>query len=330
MFLAESRTALALAVRQIAHGNPKPQIGIQLGGSLSVDLRWRHDDPGVGVQVLVRVGEEPGRERDAQWRPLHIDAKFVVVVVVFQIANRHWRNVDDRAVRPAQRNPVKRHFGLVDLVSAGFGDPAGPNRPNNGAKPRPRTIALFAQAPVVWRHVFGKDDGRTFRQRNDICGRALEITLSVKRHHVADNVDRNWRVFGRTVFADNQSRAQLTEGIRWLANELYHPANFGARLVKYIDRLKFQDPAVAKQHKRNTMRSVDRDTLSLISDIPKLDGESAKMWKQVTALLPKNPGATVPIMEALIRYQQLRYMYETGHFWDTPMARPEAQHAAAG
>ena len=36
-----------------------------------------------------------------------------------------------------------------------------------------------------------------------------------------------------------------------------------------------------------------------------------------------------PIMEALIRYQQLRYMYETGHFWDTPMARPEAQHAAA-
>lgn len=126
------------------------------------------------------------------------------------------------------------------------------------------------------------------------------------------------------------SRAQLTEGIRWLANELYHPANFGARIVKYIDRLKFQDPAIAKQHKRNSMRSVDRDTLSLISDIPKLDGESAKMWKQVTALLPKNPGATVPIMEALIRYQQLRYMYETGHFWDTPMARPEAQHAAAG
>ncbi len=124
------------------------------------------------------------------------------------------------------------------------------------------------------------------------------------------------------------SRAQLTDGIRWLANELYHPANFGERVMQYIDRLEFQDPEVAKLHKRQSIRSVDRDTIALISDIPKLDSEAAKMWKRIMSALPKNPGATVPIMEALIRYQQLRYMYETGHFWDPPQAREEAYQAA--
>jgi hypothetical protein len=113
------------------------------------------------------------------------------------------------------------------------------------------------------------------------------------------------------------SRDELTAGIRWLANQLYHPAHFGERILGYIDKLEFRPEDIAGGiAKRETIRSVDKDTLSLIADIPRLDAESQKMWTRVMAALPKNPGATVPIMEAMIRYQQLRYMYEQGNFWD--------------
>lgn len=122
------------------------------------------------------------------------------------------------------------------------------------------------------------------------------------------------------------SRDELTEGIRWLANELYHPHHFGERLLRYIDLLKIPKGIRRPQLRRTSVRSVDRDTLGLIADIPKLDGEAARMWKRVMAVLPGNPGATVPIMEAFARYQQLRFMYEEGGFWNAP--RPVV--AAAG
>ena len=110
---------------------------------------------------------------------------------------------------------------------------------------------------------------------------------------------------------------ELTQGIRWLANQLYHPANFGERIMGYIEKLDFAGRETGKGiAKRQDIRSVDKDTLALISDIPKMDAESQKMWTRVMAALPKNPGASVPIMEAMIRYQQLRYMYEQGAFWD--------------
>ncbi len=113
------------------------------------------------------------------------------------------------------------------------------------------------------------------------------------------------------------SRDELTEGIRWLANRLYHPQHFGERLVGYIEKLRFSPEAVEHSRTRHeAIRTVDRDTLSLIADIPRLDAESQKMWDRVTKALPSNPPARVPVLEALIRYQQLRYMYEQGRFWD--------------
>ena len=116
----------------------------------------------------------------------------------------------------------------------------------------------------------------------------------------------------------SMTRDELTAGIRGLANRLYHPHNFGERVLGYIERLKFLHGDGPSPYKRRSMRSVDRDTLALIADIPKLDPEAKKMWEAVMKRLPGNPGATVPIMEAFARYQQIRYMYENGNFWDHP------------
>ena len=115
------------------------------------------------------------------------------------------------------------------------------------------------------------------------------------------------------------SREDLAHGIRWLSNKLYHPRPFGERVLAYIDRLECgpaHAAAADQRAHRGAMRSVDKDTLSLISDIPKLDAESAKMWKRVMDKLPEKPGAAVPLMEAMVRYAQMRYMYEDADFWD--------------
>jgi hypothetical protein len=112
------------------------------------------------------------------------------------------------------------------------------------------------------------------------------------------------------------SRADLREGIRWLSNKLYHPDRFGERVLGYLDRLRCDDRGVGAFHHRREMRSVDRDTLALIAGIPKLDAPSARMWERVMARLPEKPGAAVPLMEAMVRYAQLRFMYEAAGFWD--------------
>lgn len=122
------------------------------------------------------------------------------------------------------------------------------------------------------------------------------------------------------------SREELTAGIRWLANALYHPQHFGERVLAYVEQLRFAPGSRRPQPRRTGVRSVDRDTLGLIADIPKLDREAAAMWRRIMAVLPANPGASVPIMEAFARYQQLRFMYEQGGFWDAP--RPLAPAAS--
>jgi hypothetical protein len=125
------------------------------------------------------------------------------------------------------------------------------------------------------------------------------------------------------------TRDELTQGIRGLANRLYHPDHFGERVLKYIDVLRFDQGNRPPPRVKRGMRSVDRDTLALISDIPKLDAPSKRMWDRIMKELPKNQGAAVPIMEAMIRYQQLRYMYENGNFWDHPGPIPTARRFGA-
>lgn len=130
---------------------------------------------------------------------------------------------------------------------------------------------------------------------------------------------------------ERMTREELTAGIRSLANRLYHPAHFAQRVLDYIEKLEFKDPHGPSPYRRSSLRSVDRDTLALIADIPKLDRESRKMWERVMKALPGNPGAAVPIMEAFARYQQIRYMYEQGNFWDTPGPIASARrHAGPG
>ncbi|MEM7305285.1 MAG: radical SAM protein [Planctomycetota bacterium] len=126
------------------------------------------------------------------------------------------------------------------------------------------------------------------------------------------------------------SRDELSLGIRWLSNKLYHPRPFGERVVQYIERLECSSREEKAFAHRGNMRSVDKDTLELISDIPRLDPESKAMWEYVMAKLPEKPGAAVPLMEAMVRYAQMRFMYEDSDFWDAEEPADSFDLASAG
>lgn len=168
----------------------------------------------------------------------------------------------------------------------------------------------FAQqsaAPICTLSALAAPAATPLYDRLGEAGRLVEGGLEVPGHPWNTNMEPL-----------RMTRDELTAGIRWLANKLYHPDHFGERVQAYIGLLGEVEGGTRQAQQRSSMRSVDRDTLALISDIPKLDAPSARMWKDVMALLPANPHATVPLMEALVRYQQIRFMYENGNFWDPP------------
>ncbi|HKX46848.1 MAG TPA: radical SAM protein [Planctomycetota bacterium] len=116
------------------------------------------------------------------------------------------------------------------------------------------------------------------------------------------------------------TREELSAGIRRLVNQLYRPEAFGERLVQYTRRLQYASGARPDAYRRRHPRSVDRDTLALIGDIPKRDAESARMWKRVMGELPKNPLAGLPMMEAFARYAQIRFLLEDAGAWEPERA----------
>ncbi len=182
------------------------------------------------------------------------------------------------------------------------------------------TFAQEAAAPIYTLSALAAPAATPLHDRLGKAGRLVE-GLEVPGHPWNTNMEPM-----------RMSRDELTAGIRWLANKLYHPDNFGERVERYIKMLSEAGAQVPPNKQRTAMRSVDRDTLSLIADIPKLDAPSARMWKDVMAQLPDNPNATIPLMEAMVRYQQIRFMYENGNFWDPPTVNDgaAAPNVAAG
>jgi hypothetical protein len=181
---------------------------------------------------------------------------------------------------------------------------------------------------------FDHDDESTFERQFELATQAAIpiCTLSAlaaphatplherlgREGRLVDGYEIPGHPWNTNIVPARMSREQLSLGVRKLANKLYHPAHFGERLCASIERLHYAAGREPAAYKRSSMRSVDRDTLALIAAVPRLDGEAAKMWKRVMQILPANPNAALPAMEALIRYQQIRYMYEQGQFWDTP------------
>ncbi len=223
------------------------------------------------------------------------------------------------------RNSKKENPTLVDQIHTffehGIGVTAGMicgfDQDGPDIFDRQFRFAMESAVPICTLSALAAPHATPLHERLDAAGRLV------------DGYEIPGHPWNTNIVPNRLSRDELTQGIRDLANRLYHPDHFGERVLKYIDLLRFDQRSRPPASAKRGMRSVDRDTLSLISDVPKLDPASKRMWDRIVKELPRNPGATVPIMEAMIRYQQLRYMYENGNFWDHPGPIPTARSVGA-
>ncbi len=119
------------------------------------------------------------------------------------------------------------------------------------------------------------------------------------------------------------TQEQLLSGVKWLANNLYSPAGFGDRVVSYVDKLgPRHDPRSLSpmQRYRRPVRPVIRDSRKLVWSLFLKGPEELKMLGRIVQALAKKPAAFDFVGSMLLQYQQIRYMYDKGQFWETQLA----------
>ncbi|TDV39496.1 uncharacterized protein DUF4070 [Paraburkholderia caballeronis] len=123
------------------------------------------------------------------------------------------------------------------------------------------------------------------------------------------------------------TRSELLDGLRLLCNGIYRPAEFGERVLTMIARLA-PHPLHAAIHAQHVPRAVDTDAMVVVKRLAKLGDDEAQMVKAVLRAMARRPHTGRAAMTALLRYAQVRHMYEAGNYWE-PRAVMEAGPAEA-
>lgn len=106
------------------------------------------------------------------------------------------------------------------------------------------------------------------------------------------------------------TRQELLEGLRWLCHELYTPANFERRVLQMIDVLP-PSPAVAEGAAASLRRSIESETMLIIKRVTEQGDGEREMMATIVRALKKKPSARRTVLQALFRYAQVRYLYES-------------------
>ncbi len=124
------------------------------------------------------------------------------------------------------------------------------------------------------------------------------------------------------------SQDELLRGVRWLANKLYDPREFGDRLLRFMDRVgERRDPKVLhwrKHRGKEQLRDIERNGGEIVRRLMAFGPEEAKMAYRVFGAVSKKPEAFEFARAAMFHYAQIRYMYAKGQFFDNHVAA-EAQ-----
>jgi len=120
------------------------------------------------------------------------------------------------------------------------------------------------------------------------------------------------------------TQEQLFSGLKWLANNLYHPDAFGDRLITFIERLgKRRDPRSADVDRTSRPRRVDLAGMHALENLRKQGSAEGRMFERVTAAIARKPSAAEFVGATLTQYVQIRYMYDQGQFWEPQLAGRE-------
>ena len=121
------------------------------------------------------------------------------------------------------------------------------------------------------------------------------------------------------------SQDELIGGLRWLANSLYSPENFGTRVLRFIDRLGPRtDPSMTHPTSTSQLRRVEKDGFYVISRLRRLGEAEQTMWTRILTAATQKPESLDFILDIVAHYMQIRFMYAQGQFWDPQLGRAAA------
>lgn len=117
------------------------------------------------------------------------------------------------------------------------------------------------------------------------------------------------------------SNEALISGLQWLVNNLYHPEQFGDRLITFIDKLGHRrDPQARENLQTRQLRPVELESFGVVSRLKSLGQSEAELWGRIMRELGARREATQYIFEALAFYMQVRLMLKQGSFWEPQLA----------
>jgi hypothetical protein len=122
--------------------------------------------------------------------------------------------------------------------------------------------------------------------------------------------------FDTNIIPRQMGRDQLLAGIRRLAIALYRPEAFLHRLRLLVDRFGAERrPAMPTATRMEAERLVGRDATRLVKDLRALGPAEEAMCRTVFRTLLRDPATNSAIMEALVAYSQVRYLYARTLGW---------------
>lgn len=137
------------------------------------------------------------------------------------------------------------------------------------------------------------------------------------------------------VVPERMTRDELFLGLRWLVNNLYHPKAFAHRAIAFMEAL----PRPAGHGQPSPARIPDRpiyqDYKALIESLPHAGKDEAAMVKELNAAVQRLPHAASYVPSFLLRYCQMRLLFQQGGIWEpriagTPCPVTSAASAAGG
>jgi hypothetical protein len=119
------------------------------------------------------------------------------------------------------------------------------------------------------------------------------------------------------IIPHQMTRDQQLQGLRWLYNNLYHPAALTERISSFVARLKTVNhrKRASQYRPRLLVRQLESDMMNLIVKLASLGPEEARMCSQVAKLVTERMEIGPVIKAILVQYAQIRYMAEKGSFW---------------
>ena len=141
-----------------------------------------------------------------------------------------------------------------------------------------------------------------------------ENRLVNKSHNLNGATANPWMT---NIIPQQMSQEELLMGMRWLGNQLYHPAAFGKRILQFIERCQ----PLPDLQLRTTRRKVEVEMMSVIQNVSRLGPEENQMFVDVIKASMQKPALQRIIMHMIFQYRQIRYMYQQGQFWEPHLAQ---------